>query len=59
MTVDFWWLWVRETLQKLTVDPILEDWLSTGLLPVIYWHQQSQWKDAMAVSHRCTAMGGD
>jgi hypothetical protein len=40
VTVDFWWLWVRETLQTLAIDPALEDWLTTGLLPVVYWHHQ-------------------
>lgn len=75
VTVDFWWLWVRETLQELTVDPVLEDWLSTGLLPVIYWHQQlhktqntqtrkryrSAWQQALQVlnAHPLTATLSD
>jgi hypothetical protein len=40
ITVDVWWLWVRETLYGLEVNPMLEDWLTTTLLPVVYWHHQ-------------------
>ena len=40
VTVDFWGLWVRDTLQGLEVNPVLEDWLITILLPVVYWHHQ-------------------
>ena len=40
VSVSFWWLWVSETLQGLAVDKDLEDWLTTTLLPVVYWHQQ-------------------
>ena len=39
VSVSFWWLWVSETLQSLAVDKDLEDWLTTALLPVVYWHQ--------------------
>jgi hypothetical protein len=39
VSVGFWWLWVSETLQGLAVDKDLEDWLTTTLLPVVYWHQ--------------------
>ena len=39
-TVSFWWLWVRETLQGLAVNTELENWLTTILLPVVYWHHQ-------------------
>jgi hypothetical protein len=39
VSVSFWWLWVSETLQGLAVDKDLEDWLTTTLLPVVYWHQ--------------------
>ena len=40
VTVSFWWLWVRETLQGLAVNTELETWLTTILLPVVYWHHQ-------------------
>ena len=40
VSVSFWWLWVSETLQGFAVDKDLEDWLTTTLLPVVYWHQR-------------------
>lgn len=41
VSVDFWWLWVRETLQNLEVENIeLEAWLLETLLPVVYWHHK-------------------
>lgn len=40
ITVSFWWLWVREALQGLAVNTELENWLTTILLPVVYWHHQ-------------------
>jgi hypothetical protein len=40
VSVSFWWHWVSETLQGLAVDKDVEDWLTTTLLPVVYWHQQ-------------------
>ena len=39
VSVSFWWPWVSETLQGLAVDKDLEDWLTTTLLPVVYWHR--------------------
>ena len=41
VSVSFWWLWVNETLLNLGVDDIeLERWLTTTLLPVVYWHHK-------------------
>jgi hypothetical protein len=40
VSVSFWWCWVSETVQGLAVDKDLEDWLTTTLLPVVYWHRQ-------------------
>ena len=40
VTVSFWWSLVRETLQELVVDIEMEEWLTTTLLPVVYWHHQ-------------------
>jgi hypothetical protein len=41
VSVSFWWLWVRETLLSLGVeDTGLEQWLTTSLLPVVYWHHK-------------------
>ena len=42
VSVSFWWRWVSDTLQSLAVDKDLEDWLTTTLLPVVYWHHQLQ-----------------
>lgn len=41
-SVTFWWFWVRETLQSLVIGKELEAWLTTTLLPVIYWHHKMQ-----------------
>ncbi|MCP4266948.1 MAG: aminoacyltransferase, partial [Candidatus Brocadiaceae bacterium] len=49
VSVDFWWLWVRETLQNLAVEnALLEEWLTEMLLPVVYWHHKMQ-----QTKHRC------
>jgi hypothetical protein len=40
VTVRFWWLWVRETLQGLAVNTEMEYWLTTTLLPLVYGHHQ-------------------
>ncbi len=49
VSVDFWWLWVRETLQNLAVEnTVLEEWLTETLLPVVYWHHKMQ-----QTKHRC------
>jgi hypothetical protein len=41
VSVSFWWLWVNETLLNLGVDDMeLEQWLTTTLLPVVYWHHK-------------------
>jgi len=41
VSVSFWWLWVHETLLNLGVEDIeLEQWLTTMLLPVVYWHHK-------------------
>ena len=39
-TVNFWWLWVRETVQGLAVNAEMEHWLTTTLLPLVYWRYQ-------------------
>ena len=49
VSVSFWWLWVSETLQGLANDKDLEDWLTTTLLPVVYWHQRLH----LAQNSRC------
>jgi hypothetical protein len=38
--VEFWWLWVMETLTGLAVDEATQQWLTHRLLPVVYWHRQ-------------------
>lgn len=41
VSVSFWWLWVNETLLSLGVEDIeLKQWLTTTLLPVVYWHHK-------------------
>ena len=41
VSVSFWWLWVNETLLNLEIENIeLEQWLTTTLLPVVYWHHK-------------------
>lgn len=72
VSVSFWWLWVNETLLGLGVDDSeLEQWLTTTLLPVVYWHHKMQqtknrktkhkyrrvWESASAAfkAHRLTA----
>jgi hypothetical protein len=43
VSVSFWWAWVFETLQSLVLeDDELKEWLTTTLLPVIYWHHKLQ-----------------
>jgi hypothetical protein len=43
VSVSFWWAWVSETLQSLVIEDIaLEQWLTTTLLPVVYWHHKLQ-----------------
>jgi len=49
VSVDFWWLRVHDTLQNLAVENVnLEEWLTTTLLPVVYWHHKMQ-----QTKHRC------
>jgi len=41
VSVSFWWLWVCESLLSLGVeDDGLRQWLTTALLPVVYWHHK-------------------
>ena len=42
ISVSFWWLWVRETLLNLELDVKTELWLTTTLLPVVYWYQKME-----------------
>lgn len=43
VSVSFWWAWVLETLQSLALEDVdLEEWLTTTLLPVVYWHHKMQ-----------------
>jgi len=39
VSVSFWWIWVLDTLKSLVLeDEELKEWLTTTLLPVVYWH---------------------
>jgi len=43
VSVSFWWIWVLDTLKILVLeDEELKEWLTTTLLPVIYWHHKLQ-----------------
>ena len=42
VSVTAWWKWVIEELQLRTVDQELQEWLTTALFPVIYWHQRME-----------------
>ena len=43
VSVSFWWSWVFETLQSLVIEDVdLKQWLTTTLLPVVYWHYKMQ-----------------
>lgn len=43
VSVSFWWHWVLETLECLSLeDAQLKQWLTTTLLPVVYWHHKMQ-----------------
>ena len=39
-SIDFWWLWVSDALESLIVDKERRQWLTTVLLPVVYWHHK-------------------
>jgi phage baseplate assembly protein W len=38
--VSFWWLWVEEILLGWSLDEATRQWLTSKLLPVLYWHYQ-------------------
>lgn len=40
--VDFWWLWVLESLTDSVLGEDKRDWLRSRLLPVVYWYQQME-----------------
>ena len=40
ISIDFWWLWINDTLESLVVDKDIQPWLTTTLLPVVYWHHK-------------------
>ncbi len=42
VSITFWWLWVEKTLECLVVNEKLKVWLTTMLLPVVYWHHKMQ-----------------
>lgn len=42
VSISFWWLWVRETLQSIELNDDTELWLTSTLLPVVYWHQKME-----------------
>jgi len=41
-TLHAWWQWVLQALPTQTQDPDAQHWVLTGLLPWVYWHQQTQ-----------------
>lgn len=40
--VEFWWVWMLEIVAGFAVDEAMQQWLLYRLLPVVYWHQQTQ-----------------
>jgi len=42
VSVTFWWLLVWESLQGLETDKETAQWLTNGLLPVVYWHHKME-----------------
>lgn len=39
-SIDFWWLWVTDVLDNLSVEKGMQQRLMTTLLPVVYWHHK-------------------
>ena len=42
ISVTFWWLLVWESLQGLEADKDTAQWLTSSLLPVVYWHHKME-----------------
>jgi len=42
ISVTFWWLLVWESLQDLEADKDTAQWLTSYLLPVVYWHYKME-----------------
>ena len=42
ISVTFWWLLVWESLQGLETDKETAQWLTSRLLPVVYWHHKME-----------------
>lgn len=42
ISVTFWWLLVWESLQGLATDKETAQWLTSCLLPVVYWHHKME-----------------
>lgn len=63
VSVSFWWSWVLETLQSLVIEDIeLKQWLTTTLLPVVYWHhkmQQTKNRKAKEKYHKAWVLASD
>jgi len=43
--VSIWWLWIHTLLDDLNTDQLTQDWVTTRLMPVVYWsHRATQTK---------------
>jgi len=42
ISVTFWWCLIWESLQDLGADKELSQWLTSRLLPVVYWHHKME-----------------
>lgn len=40
--VGVWWVWVRENLTHYNLNQTTQEWVTSLLLPVFYWHRQME-----------------
>jgi len=40
--VGVWWVWVRENLTQYELNQTTQEWVTSLLLPVFYWHRQME-----------------
>ena len=40
--VGVWWVWVRENLIQYDLNQTTQEWVTSLLLPVFYWHRQME-----------------
>jgi len=40
--VGVWWVWVKENLTQYDLNQTTQEWVTSLLLPVFYWHRQME-----------------